>query len=235
LSFDDGRTLMSTVFELLEREWRGLAADEGAARELGAVCDAAGGAATLGQVETYVRAAGPRDADRVLAALVARAVDGHALAARVLLQLLLPGARRLARRWWALGDRDERAAAAIAAVYDRIRRYPLERRPARVAANVLMDAELDLRRAARAAGRCAGLPSEHREPPAEHPALELVEVLVDAVADGVISTDDAELIAASRIAGVRLADLAVRRRRHVRTLQYQRRRAERALVATAAA
>jgi hypothetical protein len=181
-----------------------------------------------------VRAAAPWDADRVLVALVARAAEGHALAARVLLQLLLPGARRLTRRWWALGDEDERAAATIAAVYERIRRYPLERRPARVAANVLMDAELNLRRAVRAIRPTVDLPREHYELPAEHPALELAEVLVHAVADGVISASDAELIAASRIAGVRLADLAVRRRQHLRTLQYQRRRAEHALVAAAA-
>lgn len=225
---------MSTVFELLEAEWKRLAADQGAAQELGQVCKAAGGAATLGQVEEYVRAAAPSDADRVLVALVARAINGQALAARVLLQLLLPGARRLAQRWWALGDQDERAAATIAAVYERIRRYPLERRPARVAANVLMDAGLDLRRAARTLRSTAELPREHSEPAAEHPALELAELLVDAVADDVITASDAELIAASRIAGVRLADLAGRRRRHLRTLQYQRRRAERALVAAVA-
>jgi hypothetical protein len=64
--------------------------------------------------------------------------------------------------------------------------------------------------------------------------LELVEVLVDAVDDGVITAADAELIAASRIAGVGLADLAARRGRHLRTLQYRRRRAEQALVAAAA-
>jgi hypothetical protein len=225
---------MSTVFELLEHEWRQLAGDEAAAHDLHSVCEAAAGAATLGQVETYVRAAAPCEADRVLVALVARAIDGNGLAARVLVQLLLPGARRLARRWWALGDRDERAAATIAAVYERIRRYPLERRPARVAANVLMDAGLDLRRAARAMRPTVDLPREHSEPPVEHPALELAELLVDAVADGIISASDAELIAASRIGGVRLADLAVGRRRHLRTLQYQRRRAERALAAAAA-
>jgi hypothetical protein len=225
---------MSTVFELLEHDWRRLTADQSAARELRSVCEAAGGAASLGEVERYVRACTPCDADRVLVALVARAIDGHALAARVLVQLLLPGARRLARRWWALGDQDERAAATIAAVYERIRRYPLDRRPTRVAANVLMDAGLDLRRAARAVRPTAELPRERGERPAEHPALELAELLVDAVADGVITASDAELIAASRIAGVRLADLALRRRRHLRTLQYQRRRAERALAAAAA-
>jgi hypothetical protein len=89
---------MSTVFDLLEREWRGLASDRAAARRLRPACEAAGGAVTLEDLERYVRSAGPADADRVLVALVARAVEGDGLSARVLLQLLLPGARRLANR-----------------------------------------------------------------------------------------------------------------------------------------
>jgi hypothetical protein len=225
---------MSTVFELLEREWVQLADDARLAGELPAACEAASGAATLGRLERYVRRAQPEDADRILVILVAGAVDGDALAARVLLQFLLPGARAVARRWWALGDQDERAAATVAAVYERIRRYPLDRRPARVAANVLMDAGLDLRRAARAQRPTCDLRGEPAAVPAEHPALELADLLVDAVADGVINAGDAELIAASRIAGIRLADLALRQGRHLRTLQYRRRRAEHALVAAAA-
>jgi hypothetical protein len=225
---------MSTVFELLEREWAHLAGDRPASPALRAACAAAGGAGSIGQLEWFVRAAGAADADRVLVRLVAGAVEGDAIAARVLLQLLLPGARRLARRWWVLGDQDERAAATVAAVYQRIRCYPLERRPGRVAANVLMDAALDLRAGARAPGPTAELPEQLHVQPDGHPACELVEVLVDAVDEGVITAADATLIAASRIAGVRLADIAARRGRPLRTLQHRRRRAERALVAAAA-
>ena len=227
---------MSTVIEMLEREWVHLALDPRAARQLRSVCGSAGSAANLGQLERYVRRASAAEADRVLVGLVTRGVEGDALAARVLLQLLLPGTRRLARRWWALGDRDERAAAAVTAVYYRIRAYPLQRRPGRVAANILMDAALELRRGA-AAERCrAQLPSQYAQPDTgTHPAIELAEVLTDAVQDGVIAAGDAELIAASRIAGVRLADIADARRTHVRTLQYRRRHAEQALVTAAAA
>jgi len=223
-----------SVLEQLDREWAGLAGDREAARRLPEVCRLAGGARSLGDVERFVRAADPPAADRVLLALVARAVEDAALAARVLLQLLLPGVRRLARTWWALGDADERASAAVAAVYGRIRRYPLERRPGRVAANVLMDAARDLRRAVRPA-RWEPEPwadDDGLEPAAEgpvHPALELAAVLADAVAEGLVSAGDAELIAASRIAGVPLAVIAVRRGVSVRTLQWRRRRAEAAL------
>ncbi|HEY8526385.1 MAG TPA: hypothetical protein VIL48_15540 [Acidimicrobiales bacterium] len=243
---------MVSVLELLDREWARLAAGPRAARRLPEVCAAAGGAGTLGDVERFVRAAEPAAADAVLAALAARSVEGDDLAARVLLQLLLPGVRRLARTWWALGEPEERAAAAVAAVYDRIRRYPLARRPRRIAANVLMDAASDLRRAARSAGgpgSPAGVVADEGSPGAvgpapepgwepvdrapEHPALELASVLAEAVAAGVVSAADAELIAASRIAGVPLAEIAERRGAKLRTLQWRRRRAEETLTAVA--
>jgi hypothetical protein len=231
---------MRSVFDLLDDEWRRLRADRGAARRLQDVCDAAGGAVSLGDVERFVRAAHPADADRVLLALVRRAVAGDALAARVLLQLLLPGTRALARRWWALGDADERAAAAVTAVYHRIRHYPIERRPGRVAANVLLDAAHELRRAvpkllvtpsADPAAQAALLDrarTVHRS--VEHPAVELTEVLADAVAAGIVGRDDAELIARSRIGGQRVADIAQHRGLRPRTLWDRRQRAEDALV-----
>jgi hypothetical protein len=152
----------------------------------------------------------------------------------VLLQLLLPGTRSLARRWWALGDHDERAAAAVMAVYHRIRTYPLATRPARVAANILMDAAGELRRAV---PRFVLLATEtadaaRREPivPATaHAAVELAEILRDAVAAGIVAADDAVIIARSRIGGDRVADLAAGRGLRPRTIWDRRQRAERAL------
>jgi hypothetical protein len=230
---------MATMFDLLETEWRRLRRDRAAAERLAPVCALAGDARSLADIERYVRAAPPADADGVLRALVARAVGGDALAARVLLQLLLPGARSLARRWWALGDHDERASAAVLAVYHRIRHYPLARRPARVAANVLMDAARELRQAVpRLASVPCDDPSAHRpggcwpdHDPAVDPAVELAGVLRDAVRDGIVEPDDAELIARSRIAGHRMADIARHRGLRPRTLWDRRHRAEAALVA----
>jgi len=225
-----------TVFELLEQEWARLRCDRLAARRLADVCAVAGGALSLADVEAYVRSAGPEEADAVLLALVRRAVGGDDLAARVLLQLLLPGTRNLARRWWALGDHEERAAAAVTAVYHRIRGYPVARRPGRVAANVLMDAARELRRAVprltvTLAAEPAGPDHASSSVPAPHAAVELAEVLRDAVDDGILGRDDAELIARSRIAGDRVADIAAHHRLGSRTLWDRRHRAERTLVA----
>ena len=236
---------MANLFNLLDDEWRRLSHDRVAARRLRPVCEVAGGAPSLGAVERYVRSARPEDADVVLLALVARAVERDDLAARVLLQLLLPGTRALARRWWALGDPDERAAAAVTAVYHRIRHYPLANRPGRVAANILMDSAQELRRsvprliAVPAADPVAAAPRHLTTVPAEitdpHPAVELTEVLRDAVSDGVVERGDAELIARSRIAGQRMADIAQHRGLRPRTVWDRRQRAERALVAARSA
>jgi len=174
-----------------------------------------------------------------MVALVRRAVAGDGLAARVLLQLLLPGVRRLARRWWALGDDDERAAAAVAAVWEKIQRYPLARRPGRVAANILMDASVELRRSLR--GRQLVLPMgfvpgfEPADTDKRHPAEELVEALVDAVEAGIITRDDAQLIASSRISGTPLRQIADETGTALRTLQWHRQSAEAALAGQAAA
>jgi hypothetical protein len=235
---EEGSAVMS-VFEMLEQEWARLRGDRAAARRLAEVRVLAGGAGSLADVEGYVRRAGPEEADAVLLALVRRAVTGDDLAARVLLQLLLPGTRNLARRWWALGDHEERAAAAVTAVYHRIRHYPIARRPGRVAANILMDAARELRRAVPrvtvtlTADPVApdGAHGLRTAAPTSHAAMELAQVLRDAVDDGVLDRDDAQLIARSRIAGHRVADIARHHHLGSRTLWDRRHRAERTLVA----
>jgi hypothetical protein len=211
---------MSTVFDLLDREWAQLRTKRSAARRLGVP--------SLAALEQQVRAAGPEEADRVLLGLVTRVVrDGDELAARVLLQLLLPGTRNLARRWWALGDPDERAAAAVTAVYHRIRTYPLDRRPGRIAANVLLDAARELRRAVpRVVATPTPDPQRAESPTMTNPAVELAEVLRDAVACGVIAPEDARLIARTRITGHRVADIAATHHLGTRALWDRRQRAE---------
>ena len=221
---------MVSVFDQLDGEWRRLGENRSAARRLREICDLAD-AVTLADLERHVRSSPPEVADRILLALVARAVDGDQLAARVLLQLLLPGTRNLARRWWALGDHDERAAAAVTAVYHRIRTYPLERRPGRVAANILLDAARELRRSVpRLPVTLSADPSVHAATtvpaPSTSAAIELAEVLSDAVREGIIEAQDAQLIARSRIAGHRVADIATHHRLSTRALWDRRHQAE---------
>lgn len=75
-----------------------------------------------------------QDPDPVLAALIAEDAAGCPTAGRVVLQTMLPKLRRMARR-----DPDAVLADYLAHLWLVIRRYPLARRPHRIAANLALD------------------------------------------------------------------------------------------------
>lgn len=82
------------------------------------------------------------DTDRFLHALLTYATDTRTddgrLAARIVLQLMLPSATRLSGRLPS-GSRADREAAIIATMYEVITSYPVTRRPSHVAANLTYD------------------------------------------------------------------------------------------------
>lgn len=231
----------STVFDLLDREWDRLARDERSAAALRAwatdepVLDAFG---DLGELSGFTRSAPSPEADRVLAALARRA-PGDDLAARVLLQLLLPGCRAAARRLATEhDDPDERAAVVVAAAYGRIRTYPAERRPAAIAPNVILDTTKWARRALRSPSHTSDqtpIDELHEVAcvDAPHAADELLAVLDEAVSRGIVDRDDAQVVALTRIAGEPIARLAAERRCHPGSLRRRREQAERALATVA--
>ena len=95
--------------------------------------------------------------DAVLAALLAQA-RVEPLAARVVLAALLPGLKRIAEEVILdARDRDELWQLLLACAWERIRGYPLERRPSRIAANLLLDARRRALDASRASAVCARL------------------------------------------------------------------------------
>lgn len=62
---------------------------------------------------------------------------------------MMPGAKNLTCGYlWAHADADESAAAVVAAMWERIRTYPCERRPAKVAANIQLDTRQRISRGA---------------------------------------------------------------------------------------
>lgn len=233
---------MDSVFTQLDREWIALIRRPSTANELAEACALAGATSPSGLVPK-MRRANLEDADAVMALLARQANEGSDVAARTLLQLLLPGTCRLAARWWALGSSEERAAAAVAAVYERIRRYPLDRRPRKIAANILLDANQDLARLARraVADHQTVAPLEPRvllsgiQPPGQSPGDELRDVIDDAVAAGRVPSQWAALIVATHIEGDDLPSIARRTGTPVRTLQWRRRAAVAALTAGEAA
>jgi DNA-directed RNA polymerase specialized sigma24 family protein len=170
--------------------------------------------------------------DAVMRALLRRAHEDP-LAARVVLQAMLPGLKsRVGRILLDASEREEIWSLVLARAWERIRTYPVERLPHRVAANLLLSCVRDaleaLVRERELARRHAG------EPPVELPAVEhaddAVQLLAGAVRAGALSALEARLILYTRLWGVPLASLARAQGGSYDALRIRRRRAERRLV-----
>jgi DNA-directed RNA polymerase specialized sigma24 family protein len=170
------------------------------------------------------------------------------------LEALLPGLKRVAERViFDARDREELWSLLLACAWEQIRTYPLERRPSRIAANLLLDTRRktldeflrerartrfrpDDMNAARRAGRGA---DRHRDVAVAMPSAaasspraqaDVDALLRTAVEAGAISSDEAELIARTRIDGVALHELARAANVAYHTLNVRRIRAERRLL-----
>ena len=171
--------------------------------------------------------------NEILAALV-RQAQTDPLAARVVLQTLLPGLKKIAGRLLLeAGERDELWSALLAHCWERIRCYPLERRPARIAANLLLDTlkktSRELRRQRRDRDRFGGeFPQEGvTSAPVDRDIERLLERAVAATA---IGKDEAELILRTRVDGADLRTLAAEAGVTYHALNTRRLRAEKRLL-----
>lgn len=169
--------------------------------------------------------------DEVLCALLRRA-RWESVAGRVVLEAMLPGLKNLAGRLLIdVRDREELWSVLLACAWERICSYPVQRRPRRVAANVLLDsmrATLATFSSARRdpAARAESLPSRAEALPESIG----VDALLDAaISAGAITRDEAELILATRVDGAQLSVLARSRGVSSDTLRHRRGRAERRL------
>lgn len=249
-----------TLFGLLEREWTLLERSPDAStalRKWGSEDRALSGSDCLSDLMAPVGSARHRASDEALAALVRRAATDD-LAARVVLQLILPGLKALAGRYRWMGDAEEVAAAAVAAAYERIRTFPIDRRPARIAANLVEDTRQHLWRRAKREENTWGDPLRdvqdwledplvwnHRPVAARvnpssvdaEPSSELPELLQWALDEGHLSSEAVELILLTRAHDVPIAELCERSGDSAQTIRRRRLRAEdrlRAAVAAAA-
>jgi hypothetical protein len=177
-------------------------------------------------------------ADARLAALVAEARAGDRAAARLVLERVMPGLVRAASRQarvWRLSFGqvlDDLAAAA----WVQIVRYPLARRPVKVAVNILRDAQYDLFGYVPATVRAtvpaapetlpvgpaglSGAPVDADEPA----AVELLEVLASAVRAG-LPQEDGRLLAELLVFGLTPEHLGARDGLSPRTVRWRRRAA----------
>jgi hypothetical protein len=226
---------MDVLLDQLEAEWERVAAEPRTSRHLNGVLRIAG-ISSVAELPGWSRSAPRARADAVLLQLATAARAGDQLAATTLLHVLWPGVLGLVRRWRSIGDLDERASAAVSAVYARICSYPVERRPRSVAANVILDAAKDLRRqAAQLTTEPVGLSpiEDGAETTQLSSSEELAALLSEAIASGVLSVEEAGLIARSRIGGTSLTELDPHSR--LRTIQRRRQTAERRLATSLAA
>jgi len=170
-----------------------------------------------------------------LARLAARDGGDDMLAVRVLLQLLMPGAIRLAARITAAtGDPAEAEADVLTELTMLIRTYPWRRRPQRIAANLLLDCQQQLARAARRhrGDVPAGLqPVPEDEPDLAagreaHERVEVIDLFVWAQTRGVLSAEEALLLAAHRVDEIPVRRLADRMGRSASGLFVLRNNAE---------
>ena len=188
------------------------------------------------------------EADELLAELV-RIGRHDALAGRIVLQRVLPGLVAAAVRRTTAHPADRQAVFddLVANAWVVIRTFPLERRPAKIAVNVLRDAEyltcvrptrlrsalerpIPVRPDARlvAASGLDGRPEER--PPA---AIEVVDVLALGASCG-LCRRDLSMLGDATVGGLSVGEVAARFQVTTRTVLNRRRRTTAALAALAA-
>lgn len=193
----------------------------------------------LDQLIRYARTAGhPADSDDVLRCLVRRAGD-DAIAARTLLQAVLYALVPMAVRFRPnRDDVEEIAAVVVAAAYDRIRTYPVARRPRHVAANIVLDTQQAVSRSL-----CRPRVVEHTmadidrlpiETPRPSATEQVIELVSEALRNQRLCRADAQLIVLTRVFDVSVDDLAAEHGCLPHSLRRRRLRAESALAAAVA-
>jgi len=203
------------VFDSLDRDW-GLLLRSGAARGAMATWQgdpALGRYQELGELIPALRSRtlSVADKDQILAALARRAASDD-VAARTLLQAIVPGLINVAKR---LGAFDaDRHAELVGEAFALVRCYPIERRPRAVAANLCWDTFSRLARSWRTAVAVAAreAPLEECEQTASaEPGFECVEVrdaITRVVAARHVRPGDVELVLRVGDDGERVVDRA---------------------------
>ena len=132
------------ILERLDLEWERVAQGPTAQRALRrwtARAPELGEFASLTDLVEKVNERGhPEESNAVLLVLLRFAPDDD-LAGRTVLQAMMPAVKNLTARFTPCGawSSEETAAVVVAAMWERIRRYPVDRRPRKVSANLSLD------------------------------------------------------------------------------------------------
>lgn len=176
----------------------------------------------------------PAASDDALRCLASRS-QTDAVAARALLQCVLYALPRLATRFRPAvgGDAEEIASVVIGAAYERIRTYPIERRPRHIAANIVLDTRQVVSRTLCRPRITEVLVDSTALPAgADAPApagTQVIELVGEAVRSGKVGLADARLIVLTRVFDVPVEELAADHHCLPHSLRRRRLRAEAAL------
>jgi hypothetical protein len=234
---------MPRFLDQLQDEWRYLARSPRTAQTLAGWSSdpALAGFSDLDEIVAEIQRRGrPEASDRILLALLRRAAVDN-LAAQTVLQALIPGLKSLMSAYRLTGEPEEVATAVVEAAFERIRRYPCDRRPARVAANLLHDTRQTLWRdgSRERSLRLATEPLTEavmniRVPGGRSGTDELVDLVGEAVRRGRLRPSGARLILLTRVLDVPIEELAEETGTKPLTLRKRRVRAQAALADAAA-
>ena len=221
---------VSATTAALDDEWRTLATSAGgrAAVERWRADEPLLG--DIGDLDGVLSLRRHADASRAVLAFLARQAPADPLAARTLLQALLPGLIHVAVN--AARDDPEAVEEFVALAWERIRTYPVSR-PGSVAANVLWDVRKRYREhrelEAPHRGPSPSPDASTAAPSAEEVALEqlvVAERLHSLIRRGWLDRGDARLIVETRLLDVDETELAARAGMRRRKLMVRRWRAE---------
>jgi len=222
---------MEPILQALDAEWSRLATSPLARRSLIRWGRAHPAMAGLSDLDGVLRRRRDPCLARDLLGVLARLAPRDELAARTLLQALMPGLKRVVRE---VGNDDLDAADDIVALaWERIRTYP-ETRTGSVAANVVLDVRKRYLKA-RHLDRPSSI-SMRREPVADANPLEdqvlatlQLEEILEAKRSGLVSPACFEAMVRTRLGGESLAELAVEAGIGIQVVCQRRWRAERRL------
>ncbi|MBA3841930.1 MAG: hypothetical protein H0X39_04815 [Actinobacteria bacterium] len=182
------------------------------------------------RVFRFLRTEPSPERDQVFCALL-RCAKHDQLAGLVVLEALLPGLKAsLGRTLVAAGENDELLSLMLANAWQQITCYPVERRPQRVAANLLLDIRKQTLKQLTKHRPASALPLSGREPGGRRQTTDVERPLRRAVAAGALSAEEAELILLTRVDARPLRQLAEERGLAYQTLLMRRIRAEKRLL-----
>jgi hypothetical protein len=181
------------------------------------------------RVFRFLRTEPSPERDQVFCALL-RCAKHDQLAGLVVLEALLPGLKAsLGRTLVAAGENDELLSLMLANAWQQITGYPVERRPQRVAANLLLDIRKQTLKQLTKHRPASALPLSGREAGGACQA-DVEQPLRRAVAAGALSEEEAELILLTRVDRRPLRQLAEERGLAYQALLMRRIRAEKRLL-----